>query len=89
MQLAMAASSLSPHTGEGKSDGFYVVGPGPQNILPRLGLLPGDLIMGMDGVHLQNPEDTEELFEKFADGGEFFILVQRGDRIQNLHLVIN
>ncbi len=75
--------------GDGTSDGFYVVSPGPQNILPRLGLLPGDLIMGMDGVHLEDPEDTEAIFQKLADGGDFSILVQRGDRIQNLHLVVN
>jgi type II secretory pathway component PulC len=85
----MAASSLSPDAGDGKSDGFYVVSPGPQNILPRLGLLPGDLIMGMDGVHYEDTEDADTFFQKLADGGNFSILVQRGDRIQNLHVVIN
>ena len=88
-QLAIAKTSISPHLSDGKPDGFSIVRSGPQDIFARVALAPGDLIRGMDGVHYEGPEDADAFFERLADGGNFSILVQRGDQIQNLHLVVN
>jgi type II secretion system protein C len=89
VQNARAASSLSPFLLDGKPDGFRIVNPGPKNILTRIGLRPGDLVRGVEGMQLERPEDTVGFFQRLREGGEFSILVQRGGQIQLLQLVIN
>jgi type II secretory pathway component PulC len=88
IQKSTAASSLSPYLSDGKPDGFYIVNPGPKNILTQIGLRPGDLVRGVEGMQLERPEDTAGFFERLVEGGEFSILVQRGDQLQLLQLVI-
>jgi type II secretory pathway component PulC len=87
-QLATAESSISSQLSDGHLNGFKILNPGPQNILTRIGLLPGDLIIGMDGVQLEGHEDRKAFFQKLVAGGEVSILVQRGNKVQLLHVVV-
>ena len=82
------ASSFSPYLFDGKPDGFYIVNPGPKGILTRIGLRTGDLVRGVEGMRLERPDDSVGFFERLLEGGEFSVLVQRGDQIQLLQLVI-
>jgi type II secretory pathway component PulC len=89
IQRSTAASSFSPYLFDGKPDGFYIVNPGPKGILTRIGLRTGDLVRGVEGMQLERPGDSVGFFERLLEGGEFSVLVQRGDQIQVLQLVIN
>lgn len=89
IQRSKMASSFSPYLFDGKPDGFYIVNPGPKGILTRIGLRTGDLVRGVEGMHLERPGDSVGFFERLLEGGAFSVLVQRGDQIQLLELVIN
>lgn len=89
IQRSNMASSFSPYLFDGKPDGFYIVNPGPKGILTRIGLRTGDLVRGVEGMQLERPGDSVGFFERLLEGGEFSVLVQRGDQIQVLQLVIN
>jgi hypothetical protein len=40
-------------------------------------------------MQLERPGDSVGFFDRLLEGGEFSVLVQRGDQIQLLQLVIN
>jgi general secretion pathway protein C len=88
IRRAMTESNISPHTSDGKPDGFYVGSLGPQNVLARIGLRTGDVIMGMDDEEFEGTQKAEVFFQRLARGGDFSILVLRRGRLQKMNILI-
>lgn len=80
--------SASPQMSTGNPNGFYVGSLGPENILVRLGLRPGDLIRGVDDEEFESPQEREILLRRLAEGGDLSILIQRHGRLQRLNVLI-
>jgi hypothetical protein len=55
IRSALGEISASPQMSTGNPNGFYVGSLGPQSILLRLGLRPGDLIRGVDDEEFESP----------------------------------
>ena len=88
IRSALGEMSASPQMSTGNSNGFYVGSLGPENILVRLGLRPGDLIRGVDDEEFESPQEREILLRRLAEGGDLSILIQRRGRLQRLNVLI-
>jgi general secretion pathway protein C len=88
IRQAMNESNISPHTIGGKTEGFFVKSLGSQNILARIGLRPGDVIMGIDDQEFEGAAQAETLFQRLAHGGDFSILVLRRGRLQKMNFLV-
>jgi type II secretory pathway component PulC/transposase InsO family protein len=88
IRSALGEMSASPQTSTGNPNGFYVGSLGPENILVRLGLRPGDLIRGVDDEEFESPQEREILLRRLAEGGDLSILVQRRGGLQRLNVLI-
>jgi type II secretory pathway component PulC len=73
----------------GKTDGFTVGRVRAADGLYLIGLRTGDVIKSVDGEAVTNLEDTERVLQRMAQGGDFYILVERQGKLQPLNLSIN
>jgi type II secretory pathway component PulC len=88
IRSALGEMSASPQMSTGNRNGFYVGSLGPENILVRLGLRPGDLIRGVDDEEFESPQEREIFLRRLAEGGDLSILIQRRGRLQRLNVLI-
>lgn len=70
---------------EGKRPaGFLVSNIKPGSLFSKMGLRNGDVIQGVNGETITNPEQAIELYESLMEGGDIELDIKRGRRTQKL-----
>jgi general secretion pathway protein C len=74
---------------EGKRPaGFLISNIKPGSLFSRMGLRNGDVIQGVNGESVNNPEQAIELYESLMEGGDIELDIKRGRRTQKLQYEI-
>jgi general secretion pathway protein C len=73
---------------QGKLKGFRVFPGRNRQAFARLGLRPGDLVMGINGTPLDDPGRSQEIFRTLGSSSEAHITVMRNGQQQDLTLNI-
>jgi hypothetical protein len=69
---------LVQHVVNGTTEGYTVVRPGP--VLQRLGVVRGDIVVGINGTPLGGPEQAQELLSAMPDASQIVLEVMRGQQ---------
>lgn len=78
----MTQIRVTPNFTEGKPDGFKLVSIKRGSIFDRLGLRNGDVVRQINGVPLDSPEKTMEVYGQLESGGSITLDVVRRGRQQ-------
>jgi general secretion pathway protein C len=74
---------------EGKRPaGFLISNIKPGSLFSKMGLRNGDVIQGVNGESVSNPEQAIELYEGLMEGGDIELDIKRGRRRQKLQYEI-
>lgn len=75
-----------PVFADGKQRGFRVYPGRNREQFSRLGLMPGDLIMAINGTPLDDPARGMEIFRSMGSAAQVNVTIERGGRKQDLAL---
>lgn len=80
--------TILPFTQEDQPSGIRLGRLPPKNILRKMGLRLKDVIVGVNGVLLTEPDQATELFRKLAEGGEITLEIKRRGFTRQIQLNI-
>jgi type II secretion system protein C len=81
----MQAVQISPYQQEDQSAGFMLGRIPPNSVLAKMGLRNRDVIMGMNGEIITDPDQAADFFQTLAVGGEITINIKRGRGVRLRH----
>jgi len=67
MNKLLAEARATPFFREGKVAGYEIVGLNPDSFYNRIGLIPGDVVIGVNGVEVRDPGQVFTLFQRMKD----------------------
>jgi type II secretory pathway component PulC len=72
---------ISPHFTDGGMDGFTLTEVKPGSVADRIGLQPGDIILGVAGIELDRPEAPFMIHDAVKDLRQVDVKMQRGGAV--------
>jgi general secretion pathway protein C len=75
---------LEPQFSDGVVAGLKINRMTPDSVFSRMGLKPGDVIIGFNEQSIATPADTKQLLEQLADDGEVQVQIRRQGQQQTI-----
>jgi len=80
---------MAPRIVAGQADGFVIRMIRPNSFLAQLGLLRGDVVMGINHVQLNSPEKALEIFQQLREARNIKVDLLRNNKPLTLEFEIN
>jgi general secretion pathway protein C len=88
IQEVMTQASIQPHMQDGEVDGLTITGVKAGSIFRRAGLRNGDIVKGVDGMEIKNPEDLLSLYGNLKSMDSVGLQIIRRGRVRNIILKV-
>lgn len=83
-----AQGRVLPHFEDGEFIGVQVSDIKPGSIYEEVGIQDGDVIVELNGIAIDGPEQSAKVLAEFARSSEFTIVVENGDSTRTLNVTI-
>jgi general secretion pathway protein C len=88
VQEVMTQASIQPHMQDGQVDGLTITGVKAGSIFRRAGLRNGDIVKGVEGMDIKNPEDLLSLYGNLKSMESVGLQIIRRGRVRNIVLKV-
>jgi general secretion pathway protein C len=88
IQEVMTQASIQPHMQDGEVDGLTITGVKAGSIFRRAGLRNGDIVKGVEGMEIKNPEDLLSLYGNLKSMESVGLQIIRRGRVRNIILKV-
>jgi general secretion pathway protein C len=88
VQEVMTQASIQPHMQDGVVDGLTINGVKAGSIFRRAGLRNGDIVKGVEGMDIKNPEDLLAIYGNLRNSESVGLQIIRRGRARNIVLKV-
>ncbi|NLD36350.1 MAG: PDZ domain-containing protein [Desulfatiglans sp.] len=86
IQEVMTQASIQPHMQDGVVDGMTITSVKAGSIFRKAGLRSGDIIKGIEGREIKNPEDLLSIYGSLRDSESVGYQIIRRGRVRNIQI---
>ena len=82
MNKLLTQARLVPNFTGGEADGFRIFSIVPSSLFDKIGLRNGDILSGINGTEIKDPEKAFQVYQMLKDNDRFVIdLVRAGQKM--------